>query len=161
MALAWGVAKAQNDTSGVPIVVDTQELAMIGKLLRSSGKAGTLAFRGAMKAGGELVANDARQRASYSKRIPGSIVVRSTGSNFKVRAGGEAAPDAAPIENRGKGFVRHPTFSPRFGGERIGWTEKNSHPAFLSPALEAQADNVVAVVTNRLEAAIDAALGGR
>jgi hypothetical protein len=113
-----------------------------------------------MRAGGELVAADIKQRASFSKRIPSSVVLRTTGANFKITVGGAAAPNAVPIENRGKGFVRHPTYSPRPAvDEKVGWTSKNSHPAVGAPALEAQADKIVEVVMGQLDAAVAKALG--
>jgi hypothetical protein len=96
------------------------------------------ALRVRLRAIGEVVAQDARADASYSTRIPQTIKVRVTsGGNVKVVMGGDAAPDAVPIENKGKGFVRHPTFGKRGAGD---WTSKNSHPAILLPAFAKRAD---------------------
>jgi hypothetical protein len=144
------------------IVVDTTELRRLARALRASGPVGAAAVRGAMRDGGKIVAADAQGRASFSTRIPQTVKARGSAANFKVSAGGEAAPNAAPIENEGKGFVRHPTYSPRPGvGERVGWTEKNSHPAFLHTALAANAEVVAELVADRLETAVTDVIGGR
>lgn len=74
--------------------------------------------------------------------VAASIHVRVTaGGQVEVVAGGAQAPEAAPIENKGRGFVRHKVF-----GHPDRWTSKNSHAAFLAPAFdkfEAQAAEAV------------------
>lgn len=148
--------------TGVPIIIDTKQFSALTRGIRATGKAGALAVRGALRDSAELVKANAAARADFSSRIPGSLKARATSVNFKVSAGGDAAPNAAAIENKGKGFVRHPTYSPRPGvPEKVGWTEKNSHPAFLSPALEEETDAILELIADRYEAAIAAALGAR
>jgi hypothetical protein len=114
------------------------------------------ACRIGLREAGEIVAADARNRASYSDKIPASIKVRTARGNVKVVAGGDAAPDAAPIENKGRGFVRHPIF-----GSRENWTSKNSHPAFLSPAFDAHREEVLGMIETTLTDAVHAAIEGR
>lgn len=93
----------------------------------------------------ERVAEDAKVRAELPKlakgpeqgqistRIADSIKVRRTkGLQVQVIAGGPNAPHAAPLENKGRGNVTHPTFG------HDPWTNKNSRPAYLHPAMEAQ-----------------------
>lgn len=142
--------------AGASIMIDTKQFSMLVRGIRSTGAAGAAAVRGAFRDSAEIVKADAAGRASYSSRIPGSLKARATATNFKVSAGGEAAPNAAPIENKGRGFVRHPVF-----GDREAWTEKNSHPAFLSPALEAHEEEIVELIADRLAAAVSAAIGAR
>lgn len=72
---------------------------------------------------------DADTRVSYSRRIARTGRVTMRGLNAVISFGGDAAPNASPIENDGKGFVRHPVF-----GNMDVWTDKNSHPPFLHPA---------------------------
>lgn len=140
--------------TGIPIIVDTKQFSALTRGIRATGPAGARAVRAALRECAELVKRNAEARASYSSRIPGSMKARATAVNFKVSAGGDAAPNAAPIENKGKGFVRHPEW-----GNRERWTDKNSHPAFLSPALEEETDAILELIADRYEAAIDAALG--
>lgn len=148
-------APTTSKSGGVKVVVDTKALARLARDLRAAAPEAWKACRVSLRAAGEIVAQDARARTSYSSRIPGSIKVRVTsGGNVKVVAGGEAAPDAAAIENRGRGHVRHPVF-----GDREVWTDKNSRPAFLAPALEAHYEEVADMVTDAVAAAVDRALG--
>ncbi len=141
--------------SGIPIYADTQQLSRLARALRDAGPEVWKECRAKLRAAGQIVADDAKLRSSpFSGRIEYSIHVRTTASgNVKVIAGGESAPDAAAIENRGKGFVRHPVF-----GNREVWTDKNSHPAFLAPALDANADRIVEIVETGIHTAIDAAM---
>lgn len=148
-----GFSTAQSENTGM-VMVDTRALAAAAKQLRETAPAGWAAARKGLAAAGELIKADAASRSSYSSRIPASLRVRVTGGGIvKVVAGGSSAPNAAPIENHGRGFVRHPVFIPRaqLPGPPGRWTAKNSHPAYLTPALH---DNVPAV-----EKLVDAAIG--
>jgi hypothetical protein len=148
--------------TGIPIVVDTRQFSTLTRGLRASGAAGAAAVRGAMRDSAEIVKADAADRASYSRRIPRSLTARATATNFKVSAGGDAAPNAAPIENGGRGFVRHPVYpSPLKDRTEWTWTEKNSHPAFLAPALSARTDEILELVADRLQKAVADAIGAR
>ena len=106
-----------------------------------------------VRAAGELVAKAASRKADFSKRIPASIKVTTRGPVAKITAGGEKAPNAAPIENEGKGFVRHPIF-PRSGDRsEWTWTEKNSHGPFLHPALDENADAAAELIAGAADEA--------
>jgi hypothetical protein len=124
--------------SAANVNVDVSQLRQLAKDLRKADPDLGVKLRLRMRGVGGIVADTAQEMASYSTRIPGSIKVRVSGFTVKVVAGGPGAGDAAPIENRGKGFVRHPVF-----GNRNVWTAKNSHPAFLAPALDADEAAVV------------------
>lgn len=138
-------------TSGIPVYADTAALSRLSKQLRAASRVAWKAYRVGAMAGAEIVLKDAQARASYSKQIPGSGRVGVTaGGNPKVVF---TAPNAAPIENRGKGFVRHKVF-----GHDDRWTDKNSHPAFGRPALDAHASEVVALVERALVDAISRVL---
>jgi hypothetical protein len=77
----------------------------------------------------------------------------------KITFGGDAAPNAAPIENRGKGFVRHPTFGRKDGPN--DWTSKNSHPAFMATALAAHQEEIAKGIERGVYEATVRAIGGR
>lgn len=116
--------------------IDSRSIARASREVRRASPEAWKALRIRLREIGEVVAADARSDASFSKRIPGSIKVRVTsGGNIKIVMGGDAAPNAVPIENRGRGFVRHPVF-----GNREVWTSKGSHPAILLPAFARRAD---------------------
>jgi hypothetical protein len=143
-------------STGTPIVVDTRALSRLARDLRRSAPKVYANYRVRSKAAMMVVANDARSRASYSDRIAGSVSnPRATATgNVKVSAGGPSAPDAAAIENRGKGFVRHPTF----GHEP--WTSLNSHPAFLAPAFDAHREMVMKAIESAFMDAVNEAIRG-
>jgi hypothetical protein len=149
--------------AGASILIDTKQFSMLVRGIRASGPAGKAAVRGAMAESAAIVKAEAARRASFSRRIPASLKARATATNFKVSAGGEAAPNAAPIENKGRGFVRHPIFVPldKLPGPPGSWTEKNSHPAVLSPAFEATEEEVIELITDRLTDAVAKAIGAR
>lgn len=114
----------------VDVRIDARSIARASREIRRASPEAWKALRVRLREIGEVVAADARSDADYSTRIPGSVKVRVTGGgNVKVVMGGDAAPNAVPIENKGRGFVRHPTF-----GHRDRWTSKNSKPAILLPA---------------------------
>lgn len=112
------------------------------------------ASRAATKAGAQVVLQDAKRRVSYSRRIPESGRVVPHRDGWSVVFGGSVAPDAAPIENRGVGFVRHPVF-----GNRAVWTAKHSHPPFLHPAVIAYRDTAPEAIGDEVTVAIRSAVG--
>lgn len=116
--------------------IDSRSIARASREVRRASPEAWKALRVRLREIGQVVAGDARGDASYSDRIPQSVKVRVTGGgNVKVVMGGDAAPNAVPIENKGRGFVRHPTF-----GHKDRWTSKNSRPAILLPAFARRAD---------------------
>lgn len=138
-------------TSGIPVYADTAALSRLSKQLRAASKVAWKAYKVGAAAGAEIVLKDAQARASFSQQIPQSGRVSvSAGGNPRVVF---TAPNAAPIENKGRGHVRHPVH-----GHRDRWTDKNSPPAFAAPALEAHAEEVVALVEKALVEAISRVL---
>jgi hypothetical protein len=134
--------------------VDTRAVSRLAADLAKASPAAWAAARVGLRAAGQIVADDAKLRTSYSSRIEWTIKVRTGRGNVKVIAGGDAAPNAAPIENKGKGFVRHPVF-----GNREVWTAKNSHPAFLQPALDSHREEVLDMIEASVNHAVDLAVG--
>ncbi len=98
-------------------------------------------LRAALKKGGQLVADDAKARSSWSNRIPGSIKVSVTQKGVAVKAGGDKAPHAAIYESGG----RHPVF-----GNRSAWVNVEKRP-YLMPAGESKVEQVVDVIGDAME----------
>jgi hypothetical protein len=159
MPATFTTATAQSPSkSGVSIYADTSGLSRLARDLRLASPAAWKALRTSLRMAAEPVAEDARSRVGYSSRIEYTIKVRTTaGGNVKIVAGGEAAPNAAPIENGGKGFVRHPTFGNK---SAKGWTSKNSHPAFLAPAFDAHKEAVMKEIEADVYAVVERVIAG-
>jgi hypothetical protein len=112
--------------------VDTTDFKKFAKALRKGAPQLALEMKNDIRAIGEVVAADARERASFSKRIPASVKVRVASTTVSVVAGGKNAPDAEVFENKGKeGNFRHPLF-----GDKTHWYTQKAHP-FLRPAVVA------------------------
>lgn len=131
--------------------VGVSDLTKLSRDLRAVTVDLSRGFTAALKAAVEPVAVQARENASFSKRIPQTIRVTSTGGKAKVRvrvsAGGARAPEAAAFENGGRpGTFRHPVF----GHRNRKWAKQDAHP-FLMRALASQASSVA----DDVEAAID------
>ncbi len=83
----------------------------------------------AIRAGAEIVAEEARVMSSWSSRIPRSIRVTGAGTRVTVKAGGARAPHAPAFEHHGSpGAFRHPVY-----GNRAVWVSQRARP-FLLPA---------------------------
>lgn len=69
-------------------------------------------------------------KASWSRgRVQASFRIVGQGDNVVVYAGGQGAPEAAPLDNEGKsGTFRHPVF-----GNRDVWVAQKARP-FFTPA---------------------------
>lgn len=95
-------------------------------------------LRPKVRAAGNIVARDARLRASWSTRIPAAIRVRTAfakSPGVRVSVDLRKAPHAKPYENEGRpGKFRHPVF-----GNRSNWVTQKARP-FLGPALQAKSD---------------------
>lgn len=142
-----------NSSVGTPIVADTEGLLRLAQGLRAASPAAYRAYQRTARAGAARVLAGARARASYSSKIPGSGRIRMLpNGNVRITFGGASAPDAAPLENRGKGFVRHPLF-----GDREYWFTTEL-PAFLTPEFLADAPEIVVLMGTALMAAVEAAI---
>ena len=118
--------------------------------------------RRAVKAAAELVAEDARRKASWSTRIPGTVKasVLGNGTAASVRAGGAKAPHAKALENAGRdGMFRHPVF-PDQSKTRSEWTwvSQQARP-FLHPALLDRFPETVRAIGAAVTVAVDRVTG--
>lgn len=124
----------------------TLDYTDVGELLRTFGRlplAQRRELRGRIKRGGDLIAGEARQNASWSSRIPGAIKVRARISTRETAAlisvDAEKAPHARAYEgisSRATTF-RHPVFGT--GENRTDWTwvSQEKRP-FLMPAVRSK-----------------------
>lgn len=105
---------------------------------------------------GQLVADSAKEHASFSETIPPSIKVRM--STLSVSVVATKAPLSGLEEmgkkgNRGSGVAwRHPVF-----GNKDVWVTQIGHP-FLLPALKDKAEVIEALVDEAVGEAFDVAL---
>jgi bacteriophage HK97-gp10 putative tail-component len=147
------MAKTRTAKSGTLVTVDLSGLRQFATALRKASPELSKDLRLGLKQGGEIVADNARARSSWSKRIPRSIHVRASGLRVSVVAGGARAPEGAPLEHQGQpGFFRHPVFAT---GDRSTWhwtkpPGQRAHP-FLRPAAEAEAPRVAEKVLEAVD----------
>jgi hypothetical protein len=159
-------SSSSTSSTGVPIVADTRQLSRLARDLRASVPTVWKAYRLAAREAAQPVLETARanfaapgpkEGSQGAPQSAASLRIRTTaGGNVKIVAGGPNAPAAAALENRGKGFVRHP--GP--GNDRENWTTKNSRPAAMAPALEAHRAEVEAALEAAVVEAVESALRG-
>lgn len=139
---------------------DASQLRKLGATLRKQQPDVHRAVRRAVLDAAKLIAEDAKGKADWSTRIPGTIRASSSGVNTAVvRAGGAAAPHAAAYEHAGaSGAFRHPVY-PRGDETRDQWTwvSEDARP-FLHPALMDRFDETVLALRDAVEVAVDKAI---
>lgn len=150
--MASSKSRAGISVSQPNIQVDTTQIKKLVNDLRAMSPESAAVMRRGIREIVGVVRDEAKARTSYSTRIPGSVRARVSARGFsgRVIAGGVDAPDASPIENKGKGYVRHPVF-----GDTTKWTAKNSHPAFLAPAAEKNIDVMLEMMSRLLQGVVD------
>lgn len=146
------------------VSVDTTEFRAFAKALRKVAPDVNVAMRKRLRSAGEIVATEARSRASFSKTIPPTIKVRVASTTVSVIAGNASVPIAGLMErgnagSRGKDTFRHPLWGSwewnggptkaKSGDPRV----QTMHP-FLRPALVARETAAVAVIFGALDEAI-------
>ncbi|WP_433415032.1 HK97 gp10 family phage protein [Microtetraspora malaysiensis] len=107
-------------------------------------------LRPAVRAAAQRVLDDAKDRASWSSRIPGAmrISVRFSGrmAGASVVVSAAKAPHGRPYEHLGDpGSFRHPVF-----GHRDRWVSQQARP-FLFPAARANRDRVAEEIDHAVE----------
>jgi hypothetical protein len=125
-------------------------------------------FRKELKAGGQIVAEEAKRRAAWSTRIPRTIKVSVTLKGVTVSAGGPKAPHAVVYEvgsSRNRGYIRHPVNAwARNDKAAYKWSgqggtgtngKQRSSPQkirpYLGPALMAKNDELTAEVATVMD----------
>ena len=136
---------------------DASSLRKLGKQLRQSKPEVYRQVRRAVLASAKVIADDARQRASWSTRIPGTVRASTSGPfTAVVRAGGASVPHAGPIEHAGKqGTFRHPVFADqsKTRGE-WEWANQQARP-FLHPAALDHLDETVLALGVAVTSAVE------
>lgn len=129
---------------------DENFAAIIARDMRKLTPETQKAVRPKLRQAGRLVAEDAKRRAAWSSRIPGTIRVRTSfrenRENVTVLAGDSGAPHARPYEGisvRG-GTFRHPVY-----GNRDNWVAQEARP-FLFPAAVANQIQAADLISSAL-----------
>lgn len=149
--------------AGSIIRTDASQLRSLGTRLRKTRPTVYRAIRREILRQAKQVADDAKQKADWSSRIPGTIKASAAGVNTaKVRAGGAAAPHAAAYEHGGaEGTFRHPVFADQ-SKTRDEWTWVNQEARpFLHPALMDHYPELVEGLASAVETAVGDAIDGR
>lgn len=134
------------------LIADTSAFRKMASNFRKAQPASYRAAQKVTRAVAVTVGAEAKEKSSWSTRISGSVKVRAAGLGASVRAGGGAAYFAVPVENRGEGYIEHPTF----GHDPV--TSKNSHPAFMKPSFQAHVEEYIVALKEAVGAATAAAL---
>lgn len=138
-------------------VSGVRELAL---LLGSLPKEVQAALAPALDAAAGVIADKAKENASFSKRIPAAVYTKHSFAAGKggavVGVDASKAPEARVLElgnegSRGPKF-RHPVF-----GNRDNWVEQDRQP-FLFPAVTSERPEAVAIIADAVKEA--ARLGG-
>lgn len=144
----------------IPIYADTAALSRLARTLRAASPAAWKACRTELRAVGDVILQDAKSRLASETYKPGHGTRIAQSGKVRVTAAGNVklvftAPDARPVENGGKGFVRHPVF-----GNRQNWTDKNSHRAFAAPAVDAHREEAAAAIESAVTKAVRRVIEG-
>jgi hypothetical protein len=135
--------------SGMTTKIDVSELKNLGKALHRAAPLVEREFNKGMKSYGDLVAADAKTKANFSSRIPGTIKARRRGRSVSVVAGGSNAPHAPAFEHGGQGgSFRHPVY-----GNFDAWVEQPAHP-YLHPAAEENLSKGLVIILHEVDSAI-------
>jgi hypothetical protein len=127
--------------------------------MRALPEATRKAVRPQLRAAGAMIVNDAKSRANWSTRIPGTIRMTTSFRNERegvtIIAGNASAPHSRPYEDiSGRGKFRHPVFADATNKTRGGWrwVTQASRP-FLLPAAQANEGAATAAVRSALDEA--------
>lgn len=149
-------SRGPRTSNTIGVGIDTSELKTLARDLRKLDPAVGRNFTRGVKTVGDIVAGKAKENArSFPRagdgtdRIEGTIKVQGGFTTLRVVAGGEEAPEAAAIENKGQaGSFRHPVF-----GDRENWVDQTAHP-YLAPAGDDGADASEAALLEVIDASL-------
>ena len=129
----------------------------LGAELRKSQPDVYRAVKRAVLVEAKIIAEDAKGRAEWSTRIPGTVKAStSQGLTAHVYAGGKDAPHAKPYEHAGRaGNFRHPVHgSPTKTRDQWTWVSEPARP-FLHPAAFVRLPETVKAIGAAVVAAAD------
>ena len=142
---------------GVAITANTEQMKTLSLALKRAPIKVHKAILAALRAEMKVVMADASARASFSSRITSSMKIVGSGLRIRGQAGAGSGWIAMPIENRGEGNILHPVFAKKGSAryaDKASWSNKNSHPAFMAPALEAHREEVLQIIEDVVYAEI-------
>lgn len=121
------------------VSIDMSSFRKFAAQMRAAEVVAVVELNKAMAATAAGAAASAREKAEFSTRIPATVRAVSRGlASYEVVAGGPAAPNAAPLNNRGvPGEFEHPVF-----GQEV-FVSQVAHP-FMPTKLEVLAAERVA-----------------
>lgn len=147
--------------TGPVVGAGSLQLSQLARDLHRLGVAGRRGIRERFDEAGQPLLSDAKSRASWSRRIPGSITVRSVTNQgrgqvgLQLRADVGIAPHARAYEGLTRGgsatSFRHPVY-----GHLDRWVPESTRP-YLSPAVEAAGEQLPAELLAVFEDAARAA----
>ncbi|MGC1185111.1 MAG: hypothetical protein WBA31_08185 [Candidatus Dormiibacterota bacterium] len=136
------------------VTVDLEDFHLLARDLRRASADLNKEVRVALRAVGGIVAEDAKEKAAFSDKIPSGIRVRLSGMGIAVETttilGG--LMEAGNQGQKGGDQFRHPVF-----GNMVNWVKQPMHP-YLVPALRDKAEEVEEAVANVVGMVLDAAL---
>lgn len=118
---------------GVQVKVDAKDLSKLYADLKGVEGNLRVELRRGIKSAAKPMVGAARDAAGFSSRIPGSVTTKvsfaARGAVVAIEAGGSKAPEAAPLNARGKhGTFRHPVY-----GHMDRWVSQQAQPFFDGP----------------------------
>lgn len=125
-------------------VIDLTDLKKLIKDLRVLDKTAGRRITKAMKQAAQFVADDAKVKAAWSTRIPGTVKVSANQKRIILRAGGPKAPHADVYEFGG----RHPLF-----GDRSRWYPVDPRK-YMTPARNQNIDRLSVALMDAIVEAI-------
>lgn len=125
---------------GVEVKVDAKDLSKLYADLKGVEGNLRVELRRGIKSAAAPMVSAAKDASGFSSRIPGSVTVKASfaarGAAVRLEAGGAKAPEAAPLNARGKhGTFRHPAF-----GNREVWVNQEARP-FWGDSIQAHTND--------------------
>jgi hypothetical protein len=148
------------------LTANARSLRDLGKRLRKQQPLVAASVRKSLRVSGQVIADTAKDNASWSSTIPDSIKVRASGpASVTISAGGKAAPSAKAYEegrkaysSNGGGSFNHPVFA---HGPRSSWTwvSEDTRP-YLRPAALSHLLETREAIRDGIQTVVDAAVEG-
>lgn len=145
---------------------NAKSLRNLGKSLRKQQPIVAASVRKSLRVSGQVIADTAKDNASWSSTIPASIKVRASGpASVTISAGGKAAPSAKAYEEGRKAYssnggdtFNHPVWA---HGPRSSWhwVSQGTRP-YLRPAALAHLLETREAIRAGIQTVVDEAVKG-
>lgn len=115
---------------GIEITVTSPDLAQLYQAAKAADGNLQVQLRRGVRKAAKPIEDGVKAAASWSSRIPGAVRTKASfaarGASVRVEVDSGAAPEAAPINNKGRGGrFRHPVY-----GNRDNWVSQQARPFF-------------------------------